>query len=185
MYCGRCNDLSANSLVTSGNAEPMGDGSKTQLLINREIWTTILEKINSAESEICIAFPWITYDPLVETLLKVKKQRPRIKIKVITSINHDDPEHTENIKKLDEYGIQIQTIFQPFVHCKSVCVDRKVLITGSANATFSAANLNKEHGMLTEEELPIEKFQKDFKKDWSAALSWGAKITREDTARTI
>lgn len=162
------------------SANSLGNGGKTQFLKDGEIWTTILEEINSAESEICIAFPWITYDPLVETLLKVKKQRPHIKIKVITSINHDNFEHSENIKKLDEYGIQIQTIFQPFVHCKSVCVDRKVLITGSANATFSAANLNKEHGMLTAEELPIEKFQKDFEKDWGAALSWGAIIREGD-----
>lgn len=167
------------------SANSLGDGGKTQFLKDGEIWTTILEEINSAKSEVCIAFPWIRYVSLVEALIAVRKRSPNVKIKVITSINHDDFEHSENIKKLDGYGIQIQTIFQPFVHCKSVCVDRKVLITGSANATFSAANLNKEHGILTAEERPIEKFQKDFEKDWGAALSWGAKITREDTARAI
>lgn len=162
----------------------MGDTGKTQFLINGEIWPVILEGLNSADSEVCVIFPWIKYDLFVETLIKVKERFPHIKIKVITSIKkmangyYDDLEHVENIEKMDEHGIQIKTIYQPFVHCKSVCIDKKVLITGSMNATFSAANLNVEHAIITEDKDSIEKFQKEFKELWHAALLWGAKITR-------
>lgn len=177
--------MSAKSLVTNEYMESVANAIRTDFLNNGEIWPVILERINKAQSEICIAFPWITYGPIVETLVKVKQRSPHLKIKVITSNRNlaigggNDSGHAENIKKLDDYGIQVHTVFKPFVHCKSISIDRKVLIVGSMNASYSAANLNVEHAIITEEKHVIEKFQKEFDQLWCAALFWGAKIGRE------
>ncbi len=150
-----------------------------RFLSNGEIWIEIMELLSRAKSEILMIFPWITYDELIRKLVELKTSKPELRIKILTGIGPQSGElHRESVRKLDEAGIQVRTVFHPFLHAKSVCIDREVLITGSMNASFSGAQRNFECAIVTSTKTECDKFSELFSKVWYEALFHGA-ILRE------
>lgn len=152
------------------------DGVK--FLFNGGIWEAILENLDRADDEILMVFPWITYDDLVDKLIELKNKKPTMKIKILTGINpQSNDSHKESVLKLDGAGIQIRTIYKPFPHAKVICVDRKVLTTGSMNASFSAAQRNFECALMTSSRSECDRFCEFFSTMWHEALFHGANLS--------
>jgi phosphatidylserine/phosphatidylglycerophosphate/cardiolipin synthase-like enzyme len=136
-----------------------------------------MEQLDRANAEILMIFPWITYDDLVDKLVELKIRNPALRIKILTGINPQSNEsHRESIRKLDETGIQVRTIYRPFPHAKTICVDGEVLITGSMNASLSAAQWNFECAIMTSTKSECDKFRDLFAKTWLEALFHGASL---------
>lgn len=151
--------------------------NEVKFLFNGEIWEAILENLNRADSEILMIFPWITYDGLVDKLVELKTRNPALKIKILTGINPQSNDlHKESVRKLDEVGIQVRTVYKPFLHAKVICIDHRVLITGSMNASFSAAQRNFECALMTSSKPECDRFCELFSTMWQEALFHGANL---------
>jgi len=158
--------------------------SAVEFLFNGGIWAKIMEQLDQANAEILMIFPWITYDGLVEKLVELKTRNPALRIKILTGINPQSNDlHRESVRKLDEAGIQVRTIYRPFPHAKTICIDGEVLVTGSMNASFNAAQWNFECALMTSTKTECDKFHELFSTMWDEALFHGANL-RSTQAQT-
>lgn len=145
-------------------------------LWNSKTWEKTIELLEDADSEISILFPWITYDLLVDKLIYLKRKNPAIKIQVLTGTNSDNDWHIKNVQKLDKAGVTVRIIYKPFPHAKVICINRKILIEGSMNASFNAAHNNIECGIITSSKEICDKFCEGFDSMWNQALFYGANL---------
>jgi len=156
---------------------PTKESGSLNLLWNGETWKKILRYLEEANSEVCILFPWITYDLLVDKIIDLKKKNPALQIRVMTSIDADNDGHVKNIHRFDKAGVNVRTIYKPFPHAKVICIDRKILVVGSMNASFTAAQKNIECAILTSSKEACDCFCEEFDSMWRRALLYGVNLS--------
>ena len=110
-------------------------------------------------------------------LINLKRSKPSIDIRILTGseiydINYID--HKRNVLMLDSARINIRTIKEPFPHAKGICIDRRILIVGSMNASFYSIERNIEFAILTTNKESCRRFCEEFESMWNKALFQGA-----------
>lgn len=128
-------------------ASPPDFAAKMNLRNSKSVVT---ELINNAEKSIFITCYEISYDYVADLVVNAKQRGVKVTI-YIDDIEHDRISRSlKNIAKLEANGIRLVRQKKLVNHTKSIIVDRRIGIIGSANFTKSGMNHNLEIGVLIE-----------------------------------
>lgn len=105
-------------------------------------------------------------DPQIRAAL-VDARRRGVRVRVVMSTPDREESSYEGLTELAEAGVLVRTLDYPYVHAKSVLVDRKRAYVGSINFTATSMDQNRELGLLTTTSEVIGSLGKTFDKDWS------------------
>lgn len=112
--------------------------------------SVITELINNAEQTIFITCYELSYDYVANLFVKAKNRG--VKVTIYIDDNEEDRimRSLKNIELLKSNGIRVVRQSELVNHTKSIIVDRRIGIIGSANFTYSGINNNLEIGVLIE-----------------------------------
>ena len=138
-------------------SETRGDtGSRspsTTVAFNQQCENLLIERIDSAKSEILIAIYSFSLDKIASSLISKHKEGIRVRIKIdFTQANSKYCRPT--VAKLRKAGIEVLFIKMPkrvHMHHKFVIIDRVEVITGSFNFTYTASKKNWENMISVED----------------------------------
>lgn len=146
---------------------------------NSDIWKFLMRSLEEANHEIFIATPWITLSEFVNRLIELQKNNPYLCIKILSIEDRTNNMHKKCIDMLDESRIHIRLISKPKIHLKMICIDRKLLVSGSFNLTSTSLFSNYETANFITDMEEIEKFLCNFNRWWKSALHQGATLSPE------
>lgn len=122
------------------------------IVLESNIESSIIEKIDCADTSIHIAVAWFTNPNLLKALLKARKRG----CEIILITNNDLINNGGYCLRLDnliEAGGSIHLAEYPeMIHHKFAIFDEECVITGSYNWTIFAEHINKEDALLIEGE---------------------------------
>jgi translation initiation factor 2B subunit (eIF-2B alpha/beta/delta family) len=128
---------------------------------NAEIFQTLKQSIQEAQSEILIACGYITDQEIISLL--GDKASKGVAVRLIVS---DKPvNRIDLLKKQSENGLELHifpTNGRGMMHSKFMIFDRKKACSGSYNLTRNAREYNKEQLIISYEQQIIDGFVKDF-----------------------
>ncbi len=75
----------------------------------------------------------------------------------------------KSAEELQNYGVQVRTLKNPYIHAKLIIVDQKTAYIGSVNFTAQSMDKNRELGILISEHNTLQELHKDFEEDWTLA----------------
>ncbi|MBA3045666.1 MAG: phospholipase D family protein [Candidatus Thermoplasmatota archaeon] len=145
----------------------------------RTVYGEISRHISSAEEEIIICSPWITY--IMEELEQVKEKN-NIKIRVLTRLTKEDVElGMTDINKFKalQNNFSAEMRYNNSLHAKIVVVDKKVAIVSSANFTRTGLSVNYEAGVSIMDKQAVLQVIDFFENVWSDSSI----MTEEDINR--
>lgn len=132
-----------------------------------QIGSLLTKHIEESTSEICIAVAWFTHRILFDTILKALDRNVKVSIILIDDIINKGPNGLDFASYIVKGGtIRFMNARKVLMHNKFCLFDRKLLITGSYNWTYSAETRNAENIIATDEENVCYAFQKQFNKLW-------------------
>ncbi|XP_029657022.1 mitochondrial cardiolipin hydrolase [Octopus sinensis] len=124
----------------------------------------IYRRLCAAKKYICVCVFHITYKDLVDILIAMNKKG--VCIQVITDDEKTDSE--SQVDRLRAHNIPVRTDHSSsFMHHKFTVIDRKIVIHGSFNWTFSAINGNLENVLITNDSDIAQNFQREFDLLWT------------------
>ncbi|GAB1598996.1 mitochondrial cardiolipin hydrolase-like [Argonauta hians] len=124
----------------------------------------IYRRLCAAKNYICVCVFHITYHDLVDVLIAMSKRG--VCIQVITDDEKTDCE--SQVNRLKAHNIPVRTDnSSSFMHHKFTVVDRKIVIHGSFNWTFSAITGNLENVLITNDSDIVQNFQREFDLLWT------------------
>ena len=128
-------------------ASPPEFAGKVNLRTSKSV---ITELINNAEQTIFITCYELSYDYVANLFVKAKNRG--VKVTIYIDDNEEDRimRSLKNIELLKSNGIRVVRQSKLVNHTKSIIVDRRIGIIGSANFTYSGINNNLEIGVLIE-----------------------------------
>ena len=137
----------------------------------------IVDLINSAEKTIEI---WIENlgDAEVHTALKKAVAR-QVKVRILTSVCGMGADHSfayTNYKDLLPSGVEIRgmpypaTQDLPYIHAKSIHVDKNIYFLGSENFSFNSLLKARELGLVFKNKSVQNELDNYFEKDWSKSV---------------
>jgi V8-like Glu-specific endopeptidase len=132
----------------------------------------VLELVERAEEELLIQnqtfkAPKPGHDKLKELVDAVlAKQRSGVRVRIIFRVLFE-PDAREALDGLQEYGFEMQDVrVQPNCHTKAIIVDRKRVVISSQNWSNDGVSVNRDAGLLFDDE-PLAKYFADiFWHDW-------------------
>ncbi len=147
--------------------------AKVEVFFDRKIHEETLNQIKKAKDSIYICMAWIRHDDYKKAILEAKdrgvntieinvtyvdEEKEKKSSKSITDKTDDFIEKNININIIrKEKGGKMQDM-----HNKYCVIDEKIVITGSFNWSFQAANYNFENIVVIESPKIAEKFKKQF-----------------------
>ena len=132
------------------------------------IRATITNYIESSTSEICIAVAWFTHRDMFHAVLNALNRKVKVSIIVIDDIINRGPNGLDFGTYIANGGeIRYMSTRKLLMHNKFCLFDKKYLITGSYNWTYSAEGRNAENIIVTDEENVCSAFHEYFKKLWN------------------
>ena len=129
--------------------------------------TVIIPEIENAQDYIYLSMFLITNNKIVQTLIDAHNRG--VKIKLIIDAHHALQPYSKH-EQLRKAGIKVKVEnWAGKMHAKTVIIDDKTIITGSANWTYSAFKYNDEN-LLVFKNVPNEvKFlKKEFEQSWKS-----------------
>ena len=129
--------------------------------------TVILPEIKKAENSIYLSMFLITNHKIVQNLIDAHNRG--VEIKIIVDAHHALQPYSKH-ELLRQAGIKVKVEnWAGKMHAKTVIIDNKTIITGSANWTYSAFGYNDENLLLFKNVPSEAKFlKKEFKKSWDS-----------------
>lgn len=129
-----------------------------------EIEDIIIENLEKAEKEICIAMAWLTSENIMKILGGLKKRGVDIKIIVDNNDRNNkvrlwNPCDILKMAKVNRPGSR----YNNYMHNKYCIIDNKKVIDGSYNWSKNA-KYNLEHVIVIEDENTAEKYRDGFNK---------------------
>ncbi|XP_014216992.1 mitochondrial cardiolipin hydrolase, partial [Copidosoma floridanum] len=126
----------------------------------------LLAYLSSAEQTLDICIYFFTYSAIVK-LIKDLLMKRNVRIRVIL-----DDESTENdssqIYIMRKAGMLVRTRKSPYLmHHKFAIIDKKLLITGSANWTHQAFFGNCENILITNQPEIVRSYFEEYEKIWA------------------
>ena len=129
--------------------------------------SVILPEIEEAQNYIYLSMFLITNKKIVQSLINAHKRG--VKIKLIIDAHHALQPYSKH-EQLRKAGIKVKVENWPGkMHAKTVIIDDKTIISGSANWTHSAFNFNDEN-LLVFKNVPNEVLflKKEFQQSWNS-----------------
>ncbi len=108
---------------------------------------------------------------LDEDITRALEQAARrgVEVRFISPNRDDNDVAAENLARLAAAGGQTVRLDDPYVHAKVILADGKQAFVGSENLTFTSLELNRELGIITEDEAVIERLAFTLAQDWARA----------------
>lgn len=132
-----------------------------------QIRKEITQMVDSSSSIICIAVAWFTHRDLFKAVLNALSRNVRVCIILIDDIVNRGPNGLDFAEFIARGGeIRFMNTRNLLMHNKFCIFDRKYLITGSYNWTYSAEMRNAENIIMTDEESVCQAFREQFIKLW-------------------
>lgn len=110
----------------------------------QNIQSVIGEYIKKAEKNIYVSVAWMTDQVLFNYLC----ERARKNVEVAVIIFDDSINERLDFSKLENFGGRIYKVGEKLMHNKFCVIDEKILITGSYNWTYSAAQGDREENII-------------------------------------
>lgn len=147
--------------------------AKVEVFFDRKIHEETLNQIKKAKDSIYICMAWIRHDDYKKAILEAKKREVKtIEINVTYVDEEKEKKSSKSITDItDDFikeGININIIRKEKegkmqdMHNKYCVIDEKIVITGSFNWSFQAANYNFENIVVIESPEIAKKFKKQF-----------------------
>ena len=97
-------------------------------------------------------------------------QRRGVRVRVVMS--PPEPEETTygGLVELSSAGVGVRLVTDPYIHAKSILVDRERAYVGSINFTATSMDQNRELGLITTTPAVIQQLEAAFNMDWSAGV---------------
>ena len=135
----------------------------------------ILREIEAAKQELLVAVYAFTSDDLAGALVQAKKRG--VAVQVVVDREFDRTNENSKGKFLDAQKIPVRRVSGAIapvgdkdpglMHQKFAIVDRRIVLTGSYNWTYSADNRNDENLLLFRAASPLaEEYRKAFFRLW-------------------
>ena len=132
-----------------------------------QIQSTIIKCINNSKTDICVAVAWFTHQELFQTILNALDRNVTVSIILIEDIINCGPNGLDFALFLAKGGqIRFMNTRKLLMHNKFCLFDRKSLITGSYNWTYSAEVRNAENIIETDESNVCQAFHNQFWRLW-------------------
>ena len=127
----------------------------------------ITQRIEEAASEICIAVAWFTHRDLFNAIIKALDRKVRVSVILIDDIINRGPNGLDFAAFISKGGmIRFMNTRKLLMHNKFCLFDKKTLITGSYNWTYSAEMRNAENIIATDESNVCLAFREQFDLLW-------------------
>ena len=133
-----------------------------------QIKPVIMQYIEEATSEICIAVAWFTHRDLFDAILKALERKIRVSVILIDDIINRGPNGLDFAVFISKGGmVRFMNTRKLLMHNKFCLFDGKTLITGSYNWTYSAEMHNAENIIATDEANVCIAFREQFELLWN------------------
>ncbi|WP_022670107.1 phospholipase D family protein [Hippea alviniae] len=136
----------------------------------------IIEQINEAEKTIDVAVYNFTSRPLARALLRAKKRGVKIRVILDREANGESNRYSK-YEFLKSNGISVRFAVphiawdrEGLMHNKFAVIDKKTVITGSANWTASAFKINDENVIIIKREDIANVYEKEFEYLWKRSM---------------
>jgi DNA/RNA endonuclease YhcR with UshA esterase domain/HKD family nuclease len=103
------------------------------------------------------------------TLALVDAAKRGVAVRFLAPQRNDNDVAAENLQRLVDAGAQVARLDEPYIHAKVILADDERAFIGSENLTFTSLELNRELGVITEEESVIARLRKTMARDWEIA----------------
>ncbi|MEM7035667.1 MAG: phospholipase D-like domain-containing protein [Bacteroidota bacterium] len=141
-----------------------GSGSSVYFSPGDDCLNAILAQIAGARKTLDVCVFTISDDRIKDAL--INRHRRGVKIRVISD-NDKRFDAGSDVIALAEAGIEVRIDRTPYhMHHKFAVVDGDTVLTGSYNWTRSAATKNEENLLVTEEDVVIKRFRREFRDLW-------------------
>ncbi|WP_044173564.1 phospholipase D-like domain-containing protein [Flectobacillus major] len=124
----------------------------------------VLEQIQEAKESIQIAVAWFTDQDVLDILVEKRKQGIQVQVLISNDRKNFEEAYSLDFTKLQQIGGKLIVVETSFMHHKFCIVDQQVLLTGSANYTYSGFHKNNESIIITDEQESIKDFLLEFER---------------------
>lgn len=104
-----------------------------------------------------------------------------VDVRFIAPQREDRDDAEENLQRLVRAGGHVVRLDAPYVHAKAILADDQRAFIGSVNLSYTSFELNRELGILTEDEEVIDRLRETMLRDWKAG---GGASTAQDPSDT-
>lgn len=133
-----------------------------------QIRPVIMQYIEDATSEICIAVAWFTHQDVFNAIIKALERKVRVSVILIDDIINRGPNGLDFAVFISKGGmVRFMNTRKLLMHNKFCLFDGKTLITGSYNWTYSAEMHNAENIIATDEANVCIAFREQFELLWN------------------
>lgn len=130
----------------------------------KELKPLVLEQIREAKASIQIAVAWFTDQDILDLLVEKRLQGVKVLVLLSNDVKNFEESYSLDFTKLQQIGGKLVIVETSFMHHKFCIVDRQVLLTGSANYTYSGLHKNNESIIITDEKESIKDFLLEFER---------------------
>lgn len=122
-------------------------------------------ELSKASKSIQVAVAWFTDEDLMAKLMDLKYQHKELSIQVLISNSTINVENPRYLQRMQASGIELRVMRDDasFLHHKFCLIDDNVLINGSYNWTYRAANKNEENITIIKPDSPNDAVIVQFK----------------------
>ncbi len=126
--------------------------------------------IDGATTELWLEQATLLDDAIAERLLA--SARRGVSVRFLGPLRQGEEDLSlPNYRRLLEGGAEVRRLAQPMVHAKVIVADGRRALVGSINLTRSSLELNRELGLITEDEAVIARLLTTLRRDWAVARS--------------
>ena len=102
----------------------------------------------------------------------IAAHRRGVRVRVVMSTPEEEESSYRGLAELSRAGIGVRLVDSPYIHAKSVLVDRRRAYMGSINFTATSMDQNRELGILTESPEVVRELATTFQSDWAKGESF-------------
>lgn len=128
--------------------------------------TKLLDLINSATSSIDLEGEELG-DTDIVLALKQKKTEG-VSVRVVLASGSSSTTQAGAVKQLTQSGVPVVTVTTPYIHAKTIVVDRSIAYVGSENFTYNSLNNNRELGLITRAPAAVSTIASTLDQDFAA-----------------
>lgn len=150
------------------NTSCLGCNAKIKMIFSPFAQDKVLELIREAKETIDIEVYSFTSEEIAKELIEAKKRG--VKIRVILEPRLEDNRKFKIKQILEDSGIEVRwaSLEYKLTHSKFIIIDRKKILIGSINLSFSALEKNREAAVVVESEK-VKEVLEIFEEDWQKA----------------
>lgn len=125
----------------------------------------LIEKIDSATSQIDIAIYSFTHDEIADALIRASERG--VKLRVLVDFTQAQNKYSED-KRLAKNGAEVKTVKgSGIMHNKFIVIDSRIAGTGSFNYSRNADESNDENLVFISDAKTVKKYLEEFEELWA------------------